>query len=75
MCEDMLAPAGTQKAVVAKLHAEIARVVALADVRERFTATGLAPVGSTPEQLASRMREDRAKWARVIREVGFKFEQ
>ena len=71
---NLYAPAGTPKAVVAKLHAEIARVVTLPDVRERFTATGLDPVGSTPEQLAARMRDDRAKWARVIREAGIKIE-
>lgn len=71
---NLFAPAGTPKAVIAKLHAEIARVVALPDVRERFTATGLEPVGSTPEQLAARMRDDRAKWARVIREAGIKIE-
>lgn len=71
---NLYAPAGTPKAVIAKLHAEIVRVVALPDVRERFTATGLEPVGSTPEQLAARMREDRAKWARVIREAGIRIE-
>ncbi len=71
---NLFAPASTPKAVIAKLHAEIARVVALPDVRERFTATGLEPVGSTPEQLAARMRDDRAKWARVIREAGIKIE-
>ena len=71
---NLYAPTRTPKAVVAKLHAEIVRVVALADVRERFTATGLEPVGSTPEQLAARMRDDRAKWARVIREAGIKIE-
>ncbi len=72
---NLFAPAGTAREIVARLHAEVVRVVALADVRDRFAATGLEPVGSTPEQLAARMREDRAKWSRVIKEAGIKIEQ
>ena len=69
------APAGTPKDVIAKIHAEVVRVVKLADVRERLSAVGQEPIGSTPQQLAARMREERAKWAKVILDAGIKIEQ
>ena len=71
----LYAPAGTPKDVIARLHAEVVRIVTLADVRERFAASGLEPVGSTPEQLNARMREDRARWEKLIREAGIRVEQ
>lgn len=72
---DLFTPAGTPRDVVAKLHAEVVRVVALRDVRERFLASGLEPVGSTPEELSVRLRKDREKWAKVVRDTGIKVEQ
>ena len=71
----LYAPAGTPKDVIARLHAEVVRIVTLADVRERFAASGLEPVGSTPEQLNARMREDRTRWEKLIREAGIRVEQ
>ena len=70
----LFAPAGTSKEIVSKLYSEIVRIVSLPDIRERFIAMGLEPVGSTPAELAARMRNDRAKWARVIRETGIRIE-
>ena len=67
-------PAGTSQEIIRRLHAEIARVVGLAEIRERFAATGLDPVGSTPEELNARMRADFDKWSRVIRQIGLKLE-
>jgi tripartite-type tricarboxylate transporter receptor subunit TctC len=63
----LYAPAGTQKNIIAKLQQGTAQAVAAPDLRERFIATGLTPVGSTPHELATRIAVDSAKWTNVIR--------
>ena len=68
------APAGTPKAIVNRLATEVARVVALPDVRERFLASGLDPVGSTPAELGARMKDDYEKWTKIVRKIGIKLE-
>jgi tripartite-type tricarboxylate transporter receptor subunit TctC len=68
----LYAPAGTPREVVNRLNAEVVRVVALPDVRERFIASGLDPVGSTPAELARRMKDDTDKWAKLTRQINFK---
>jgi tripartite-type tricarboxylate transporter receptor subunit TctC len=68
----LYAPAGTPKEVIVKLSAEAVRIVNLPDVRERLLQQGAEPIGSTPEQLAATQLADTAKYAKVIRESGFK---
>jgi tripartite-type tricarboxylate transporter receptor subunit TctC len=62
----LYAPAGTPKSIVARLQQATAQAVAAPDLRERFIATGLTPVGSTPDELATRIAADSAKWRKVI---------
>jgi tripartite-type tricarboxylate transporter receptor subunit TctC len=62
----LYAPAGTPKSIIATLQQGTARAVAAPDLRERFLATGLTPVGSTADALATRVAADSAKWAKVI---------
>jgi len=59
-------PAKTPAPIVARLHDEIERVLALPDVRERLAAAGVTPRASTPEELARLLAADVAKWRRVI---------
>ncbi|MBI4193465.1 MAG: tripartite tricarboxylate transporter substrate binding protein [Betaproteobacteria bacterium] len=66
----VFAPAGTPPAVIKRLHAEIAAIIKLADVRERFLALGGEPVGSAPDEFAAFFRNEVAKWGRVVRESG-----
>ena len=68
----LVAPAGTPAAVTERLHAEIVRIFALADVREKLQATDQELVGSSPAQFAEFMRADRARWAGAVRASGFK---
>lgn len=68
----LFAPAGTSPAIIARLNAEVARIVGLPDVKERFSGIGALPMGGTPEKLGETMRADLAKWTRVIREAGIK---
>jgi tripartite-type tricarboxylate transporter receptor subunit TctC len=70
----LFAPAGTPADIVRRLHAEVSRVVALPDVKERFLATGLDPVGSTPAELSARMKADHEKWSRLVQRIGLKVE-
>lgn len=70
----VLAPAGTPKPIVSKLNNEIAKIVALPDVRDFFDKQGLNPFYSTPEQLGALMKSDVAKWAKVIKAANIKVE-
>ena len=68
----LFAPAGTPKEIVNKVSAESVRILKLPDVKERLLAQGAEPIGSTPEQLATILSADIAKYAKVIRESGYK---
>ena len=68
----LFAPAGTPKEIVNTASAETVRILQLPDVRERLLAQGAEPIGSTPEQLAAILAQDIAKYARVIKESGYK---
>lgn len=70
----LYAPAGTAPAVIARLNAEVTRLLAIPDVREKFLALGLEAGSSTPEALAARGREDAAKWNRVIKAAGIRLD-
>jgi tripartite-type tricarboxylate transporter receptor subunit TctC len=61
------APARTPGAIVARLQKEVARVVHTAEVRERFAAMGLDPVGGSAEELGRVVARDIAKWTAVAR--------
>ncbi|MFO1324915.1 MAG: tripartite tricarboxylate transporter substrate binding protein [Burkholderiales bacterium] len=67
-------PAGTPREIVQRLNAEINRILAMPDFREKLETLGAEPVGGTPEQFAAEVRSETAKWARVIREAGIKLE-
>ena len=66
----VLAPAGTSRELVARLHGEIVRLLQAADVRNRLFADGADPVGSSPEEFAAFLRAETAKWAKVVRDAG-----
>ena len=68
----LFAPAGTPPPIVRRLHAEVARVVALPDVRERFDGIGTDPSGMSGEGLAKIVAADIARWTRVARTANIK---
>jgi tripartite-type tricarboxylate transporter receptor subunit TctC len=70
----VLAPAGTPREIVARLHAEIARALRAPDVRERLAADGAEPVGSSPEEFAAFIKSEIDKWARVASAAGIRAE-
>jgi len=68
----VLAPAGTPRPVITRLHAEVVRVLQQPDIRERFLSDGAEAVGSSPEEFAAFIRAETAKWAKVIKDAGLR---
>ncbi|MFL6570313.1 MAG: Bug family tripartite tricarboxylate transporter substrate binding protein, partial [Burkholderiales bacterium] len=66
------APAKTPPAIVARLQKEVARTVQTAEVRERFAAMGLEPVGGSSEDLGRQLDRDIAKWTAVAKAANIK---
>lgn len=66
----LVAPAGTPKDVLDKLHAETVKTLAMAEVRKKFDELGLEPVGNTPEEFAAVIRKEMPEWAKVIKDAG-----
>jgi tripartite-type tricarboxylate transporter receptor subunit TctC len=69
------APAGTPKPIVDRLNAAIVKAINAPDVRERITALGFEPTGTSPEEFARIMAADTARWGPVIKASGFKGDQ
>ena len=68
----ILVPAGTPKPIVARLNAELVRIVNLPDMKERFLGQGLTPVGSTPEQMSALIREESTEFGKIVKQIGLK---
>jgi tripartite-type tricarboxylate transporter receptor subunit TctC len=73
--QGMVAPAGVPQAIVSKLSAEVARIVRLPDVAQRFQLDGADAVGSTPQEFAAFLKAEMQKWSKVVRDAGIKPEQ
>jgi tripartite-type tricarboxylate transporter receptor subunit TctC len=70
----MLAPAGTPKAIVDKLNAEINAALKMPDVRAKLEAAGIEIQGGTPQDYAALIKSDLAKWSRVVKAAGIAME-
>ena len=71
----LLAPAGTPKSVVVRIHDEVVKILATPEMKERFLTTiGGDPVGGTPEQFAADIKSDIARWAKIVNDSGIKLE-
>ncbi len=68
----VLAPRGTPRAVVSKLHAEVVKTVNSPATRDRLAEQGVESVGSTPEAFAATIRDEWSKWGKVITTAGLK---
>jgi tripartite-type tricarboxylate transporter receptor subunit TctC len=62
----LLAPAGTAQDIVALLNREMARSIALPEVKERLAALGFEPIGSTPEEMSRLIKVEADFWAKII---------
>jgi tripartite-type tricarboxylate transporter receptor subunit TctC len=70
----LVAPAATPRDIVARLNAEVLRVLALPEVRDKLIAQGMSLARSSPDQFAAHIRVEHAKWSKLIKEAGIKAE-
>ena len=66
----MVAPAKTPKPIIERLNRELVAIIQNADVREKMQRVYFQAIGTTPEGLATLMRAERERWARVIKQTG-----
>lgn len=70
----VVAPTGTPKPIINKLSTEIARIMAMPDVLDYLAKQGMMPFSSTPEQLATLMKTDMARWAKFIKAANIRLD-
>ena len=70
----LVAPKGTPNDVVARLSAEVQKFLTITEVREALSNQGLEPTGSSPEEFATLIGADGAKWARAVKASGAKLD-
>jgi tripartite-type tricarboxylate transporter receptor subunit TctC len=68
----ILAPSGTPQNVVSRLNTELNKALASAELKEKLLGAGIQPTGGTPEQFASFIRSETARYAKVIKDAGIK---
>lgn len=68
----MLAPAGTPKDIVAKIHGDVVKLAKTTDLSEKLTQQGAAPVLNTPDEFAAYIKAELAKWEKVVKASGAK---
>jgi tripartite-type tricarboxylate transporter receptor subunit TctC len=70
----IFAPAKTPPAIVARLQKELSTVLQSPFVKERYATLGIEPVGNSPEEFGAQVREDLARWEKVVKAAGVKVE-
>ncbi|HEY5128532.1 MAG TPA: tripartite tricarboxylate transporter substrate-binding protein, partial [Bradyrhizobium sp.] len=70
----VFASGGTPAGTVARLNAELVRVLAVPDVKTRLLENGLDAISNTPEQFAAYIRAETTKWASVVKEANVKLD-
>ena len=73
--QSVVAPAGTPKEIVARLHASLAKVMAMADVKKRLLDSGIEPtISKSPEEFGAFIKKQAAVREKVIKDVGMKLD-
>jgi tripartite-type tricarboxylate transporter receptor subunit TctC len=72
--QGVLAPAGTPREVVQRLHAELVKVIAQQDARRMLAEQGYEPAGTSPEQFDGFIRTEIVKWSKVVKSAGITIE-
>ncbi|MBL8524669.1 MAG: tripartite tricarboxylate transporter substrate binding protein [Betaproteobacteria bacterium] len=67
--QGIFAPAGTPKDIVTRLNAELVKIIAMPDVRERLDTLGVDPVANSPEEFSAFQKAELAKWAKVVKDA------
>jgi tripartite-type tricarboxylate transporter receptor subunit TctC len=66
----VLAPAAIPKPIVARVNQELRKMSEMQDVKDRLAVQGAEALSSTPEEIAKRIRDDRAKWEKIVKVSG-----
>jgi tripartite-type tricarboxylate transporter receptor subunit TctC len=70
----VVVPAGTPKAIIAKLHGLIVAGLAQPDVKEKLAAMAYVPIGNSPEECSAFFKAEMTKWGKVIKDAGLRAE-
>ena len=70
----LVAPKGTPKPIIGKIHAEVVKILTDPAVKEKSEHTGNYPVTSTPAQFSAFIRKEADRWGKVIKDAGIKFD-
>ena len=70
----ILAPVGTPSAVVMRLNGVLLKVIATPEIKTQFAAQGIEPAGGGPDQFGALIRDDMARWGKLIKEAKIKSE-
>ncbi len=70
----LLAPKGTPDHIVMRLNSEVRKILAMREVQDVFSKQGSEPAGNSPEEFATLIRDDGAKWSRAVKASGAKLE-
>jgi tripartite-type tricarboxylate transporter receptor subunit TctC len=65
----VFAPAGTPQAIITKLNADIQKILAMPDVKQKLASEGAIAVGNTPEQFTEQVRKELAHWTKIATEA------
>ncbi len=68
----VLVPTGTSQDIITRLHADLVKVLATPDVKQKLQGQGGDPVGNTPAEFGAYIRAEGAKWSKVIKAAGVK---
>ena len=72
--QGIVAPAGTAPEVVAKLHSTLSKILATPEMQERLEKAGAETRPGTPAEFCAFIRDEKARWAKVVKVSGAKFE-
>src|SRR5262249_52558990 len=70
--QGLVVPAGTPKQIIAFLHSEVVKIVALPDIRDRLAVLGFEPNASNTQEFAQNVKVEYRKWAKVSKASGVK---
>lgn len=73
--QGIVAPARTPPDLIARLNAEVARILQLPDVRDLLVSQGTTPLPASPQETGRWLAAEQERWAKVVRESGFRLEQ
>ena len=70
----LLAPAGTPKSALDRIQSEVAKIMALPDVAERYAGLGVTPTATTPAEFQTQLNDELRVWSKVAKDNNIKVE-